>query len=414
MTLNHEDARSKSGQAMAPGRRALLSSAATGLVIGAGVVAGGSALAPKPAAADPIGNEAGTGVTDWLNVTGAPYAADPTGGADSTAGIRKALSDSFNMPQPVPVYLPSGNYQTTGPLIVKSGVTLIGSGDATIIPSPMWAAGGSPAGVVVLSGGGYQKVINVGINGAALPVAASGILSDTNPESVLLQDVDIQGATNHGVDDSGGGGAWYVLRVTAADCAQDGFNIGIPDCTYTDCTAISNKNHGWNTVNGINCRFTGCRSEWNTNHGYCITGDLSATGGLQLTGCSTDRNGVNGVYIHATGTWPILLTGMMLRRDGRNGTGNGYAALCVNGTSNPVIIDAMTVFPGFNDNGSGTESPGYGVQIEGTVTYVSLTNAYLHALIAGISGTVSNGRAVATRIGTWWSEVAITRVADTS
>jgi len=416
VALDQEDARNTAGQAAAPGRRKLFASAATGLVIGAaGVVVAREATAPAaPRAVTPAAPA--TGGTDWLNVTGAPYHADPAGGSDSTPGIRQALSDAGSMSRPVPVYLPSGDYRTTGPLIVPAGVTLIGSGEATIVPSPDWRANGDPAGVIVIDGSTRLEgpsIIRVAIDGQQLAVAASGILSASRPVNALLQDVTINRTTNHGVDASGNGDAWYLERVTAWYCGQNGFNIGIPDCTYTDCIAIYNGNHGWYTVNGTNCRLTGCRSEWNKNHGYYITGTSAATGGMQLTGCSTDRNGVNGVHIDARGTWPVLLTGMMLRRDGRDGTGEGYAALCVNGSSNPVIIDGMTVFPGFNDDGTGTQSPGYGIAVTGPAGYVSVTNAYLHVLTAGILGRLPNGRAIATRIGAWSSSAAVTLVADT-
>jgi hypothetical protein len=50
VAFQHEHARSEPGPA-APRRRHLLTSAAAGLVIGAGVVAAGAVVAPKPAEA---------------------------------------------------------------------------------------------------------------------------------------------------------------------------------------------------------------------------------------------------------------------------------------------------------------------------------------------------------------------------
>lgn len=348
----------------------------------------------------------------WLNVvTG--YGADPAGVTDSTAAISQALSDSGNMTTPVPVYLPSGTYKTTAPLTVPPGVTLLGasgnmktSGNSIkvagvarfgtiIFPDTTWSAGASYPAVILLDGtsapGIGQKVINVVIDGGNLPAGVSGIASANKPTQVLLQDVLVHLATNHGIDASNGGGSWVAVRVATSSSANDGFRLGVPglgvpDSTFTDCVAIGNGADGWHMFNPINCRFTGCRAEWNGRYGYYVGGDTTATGGVQLTGCSTDRNKDAGLYTDAAGSWPILVTGMMLRRDGRLGT--TYPAVHISGAICPVILDGITVFPGWDDGGNNgqpgnNQSPAHGIQVDGTVTYVSATNAYLHTVNTG-------------------------------
>jgi hypothetical protein len=441
-------------------RRSVLSKAGVGLLAGAGAVAA-STLTRGPAAQAATG----TGVTDWINVvTG--YGADPTGSADSTSAINNALAASGGLAMPVPVYLPAGTYTTSAPLVVPPAVTLIGDAanelqdtsagplfGSTIAPSSEWTPTSAysttstvyPA-VILLSNAPFtvppasatapanssgdntgQQVINININGAGLPttyngapLAVSGIAGGSTTTAaaavynVLLQNVYIVDVTNHGIDGEGGGNTWYGDRVMCGGSGQNGFSFSFTDSTFTDCIAINNDNHGWYMYGAINTKFIGCRAEWNHQHGYWVSGNGDDTGGIQFVGCSTDRNYFNGMYIDATGNWPILLSGLMFRRDGRYSTTGGYAALQVNGATCPVIIDGMTVFPGYDDGGGSTFSPEYGISIVGTVTYVSATNAFLHAATAGLSGKLTNGRAVATRTGLWYDPSAITMVADTS
>ena len=73
----------------------------------------------------------------------------------------------------------------------------------------------------------------------------------------------------------------------------------------------------------------------------------------------------------------------------------------------------MTCFPGVNDNGSGTLTPEYGINIIGT-GFTQINGAYLHAATAGLNGTPTNNRAVAVRAGSTSSPGAITLIADSS
>ena len=125
MAMKHGEDRIKSGQAAAPGRRQLLTSAATGLAIGAGVVSAGSAFVSHPAEAD-----TGTGVTDWLNVQ--QYGATGDGVTDDTAAIQAAVTAAVTPGNPAcgsPVYIPHGTYSISSTLDwTGEGLTVIGAG----------------------------------------------------------------------------------------------------------------------------------------------------------------------------------------------------------------------------------------------------------------------------------------------
>ena len=66
-----------------------------------------------------------------------------------------------------------------------------------------------------------------------------------------------------------------------------------------------------------------CRAEWAGAgyDGFHISGTWNTgqgAGGCSFVACSTDRNDNYGVNITATGTSPLIFSGCMLRRDGRN------------------------------------------------------------------------------------------------
>jgi hypothetical protein len=70
------------------------------------------------------GGGSGLGTTGWLNITKAPYSADPTGAADSTTAINDALSAC---PPGGVVYVPGGGlFKISGTLVIPDNVTLLG------------------------------------------------------------------------------------------------------------------------------------------------------------------------------------------------------------------------------------------------------------------------------------------------
>ncbi|MCX4857733.1 hypothetical protein [Streptomyces canus] len=87
----------------------------------------------------------------------------------------------------------------------------------------------------------------------------------------------------------------------------------------------------------------------------------------------------------------------MLRRDGRNtsdvngaGTGGGgFAVLKIQAATIPVVVTGITVFPGVDDDGQGTNSPQYGMAAT-SATFVSVTGGYVQAAQAPVRDGGSN------------------------
>jgi len=364
---------------------------------------------------------------DWRNVKDPAYGAVGDGNHDDTAAVQAALTDAGNAGGGV-VFLPTGIYATTAPLVAPSGVTIQGSiggtlektyyGSSVIKPLPTWAQGSAPAkGALVIgpASGGYEIAVRrVHMDLAYQTASADGISNGGSTNSVLLEDVIVTQATN-GVS-VGGGNTWRSHRVNCVDC-ENGFNGYGSDSEWVNCESIGAWGSGWTGTNGINTRLIGCRSEWSANYGYWIQADNTATGGMEMIGCSTDRSGKHGIYVQGSGYWPLLISNFQGRRDGATSTTAGYAALAVAaGCTNPVIVNGMTVFPGYDDTGQGNETPEYGINVNlgGAPSFVQVSNAYLHAMSAGVNGVLTSGRAIASRTGDWWVAGAITVAADTA
>ena len=102
-------------------RRSLLAGTATGLIAGAGTMAAVGLARPQSA-------EAATGTTpDWINITAAPYNADPSGATDSTAAIQAALNQVAATGGAI--YIPTGNYTISSGLTYSSSLPLMITGD---------------------------------------------------------------------------------------------------------------------------------------------------------------------------------------------------------------------------------------------------------------------------------------------
>lgn len=353
--------------------------------------------------------------------------ADPTGAADSTTAIQAALNAC---PAGGVVYLPAGTYLVSAPLIIPQAVTLRGAHGNTLSTtgygsvlkaSASWAQGTAPsAAMILLNATTEQKITDLMIDGSALPVTADGIQFFNGAGEILVRDVCVQQVTGFGLSTAGTGTCTVIrtVRVTAHQCGAAGFTINATDSTHVEDYALGNTGQGFFIGNGnANSRYIGCRAEWSGTFGFQVAGTWNTgtgAGGVQLVGCSTDRNTRDGTVITASGNSPVLISGHSGRRDGSGSTSSGYAGVTVSGASVPVIIDGLTVFPGVNDDGTGSLTPQYGMNVNGTVTYVAVTNAFLHAVTAGVSGTITNSRAIATRTGATSSPSAVTQVADSA
>jgi hypothetical protein len=243
--------------------------------------------------------------------------------------------------------------------------------------------------------GGYSTVSNeqrigyLTIDGANLPGAVDGIQAQGYVHGVYLEDVAIRSATSHGIavasNGSGSAYSWRGTRVRVYNSTGIGFSVAMTDCTWIDCEALNAGSHGWFLGAAANTHLIGCRAEWSAFDGFNVSGNLgtgTGSGGFTMTDCSTDRNGHNGVFFSAaTGNAPVQVTGAMLRRDGRNGGsgGGGYAGLQITGCTAPINVNGATCYPGVDDNGSGANSPQYGVSVTATSTKVSIDAITVHA-----------------------------------
>ncbi|HEX6931519.1 MAG TPA: right-handed parallel beta-helix repeat-containing protein [Streptosporangiaceae bacterium] len=379
---------------------------------------------------------------NWIDAQAS--GADPTGARDSTAAISAALAKAaacVTTPgAPSVVYLASGTYTTTAPLVIPPGVALLGdtanemssySDIATgsiIQPAATFAQGTGPAnGVIVIPGQAAgsrvvseeHKITGIFVDGSRLPAGntADGITITGNARRVHLARIMIAHTNGNGfsaVADGHGNvpDALRLQRVMTRWCGLAGFLIfRVSDCTFIDCLAENCTGNGWDITNLSNCTLIGCRSEHN-NIGYAVsnTNEGTGSGGGKLVGCSTDRNQQHGIAIttrNSTGV-PVILSGCAFRRDGRNkdAGGGGFAGIDVSGYPGVVQVSGCTVFPGVNDDGSGTNSPQTGLNVSSTAALkatVIVSGSYIQAAGTAIAddglGTVLLDRSTALATG---------------
>lgn len=365
------------------------------------------------------------GTTDWINAWS--YGADPSATTDSAPAINAALQAAGPGSS---VYLPDGSYLIGSGLTIPGGVELLGSqgnkhipNGATLLLMPNFTGS---AVISFPAGSSEQRITRVNINGAlAAANSVIGIAANLGEaQYVQLSDILITGGgISNGIATNNGGSAqangWRCRNVVVLNVAGTGILLrNQPDTNWTDCQSIGSGSFGWTLTNCQNSKFTGCRADFSATSGLHITGAWSTgtgSGGCQFVNFSTDRNGQHGVLVDASaGNNPMVFTGLMCRRDGSGSTTAGYAGLATSTTTLPVVADGMTCYPGVNDDGTGNASPQYGINVIGTLTYLGVSNAFLHAITAGTNGVISNWRALATRTGTTSAPSAITLVADSA
>jgi lysophospholipase L1-like esterase len=199
-----------------------------------------------------------------------------------------------------------------------------------------------------------------------------------------------------------------------AHCLADGAGnngyrfANVPDTTLTDCNSLGATNQGFLFQGFMNGQGTNLRAEWSGQHGFLFSsgywGTGQGSGGMILTNITTDRNGMNGVYVDSTcrGSGTLQFNGLTCRRDGRgvNAAGGGsYAGFAVDSANTmPVVVDNLSVYPGVDDGGGGTLSPQFGVNCPGTTTPVVISSGYVHAATTALN--VGSACLVDSRIGT--------------
>jgi hypothetical protein len=350
-----------------------------------------------------------------VNVQG--FGATGNGTTDDTAAIQAAINSAFvnsaTVPQGGVVYFPVGTYMISTPLVVPPYVTLQGTymqrgsvANVVAIKATSTFVGSGLVTMVDATTGGYlttsegQRFFNLTIDGTLLgATVAAGILATGLVHGVMMKDVSVNGATGDGVQSvtngSGHPYSWYLEDVQISNAGIDGFRFdSVTDSTFIGCRAIGCVRRGW-YVNGLaNSTFYGCRSEFSGERGWYITGSWGTgqgSGGAVWTNCSTDRSTQDGVYIDATGSPVLQFVGLMLRRDGRNGNtggGNFSGLTCVSATV-PIMISGIGVYPGVDDDGSGTTSPQRGINSTGS-TWVVVDSGYIQGATTAVNDGGTN------------------------
>ena len=299
-----------------------------------------------------------------------------------------------------------GNYKylISGPITIPSNVTLLGAQGlrvqnvADVAPTNglFLSAGFTGAGAITFPApSSGQRIRYVNVDGHLASGSVDGIVANTGYiHDILLDQVHLYKLPHNGITMAASGGnnaySWTCTSVTADNCGNNGFSLGnATDCTWISCQAIGCANSGWFISNTTNSHYVNCRAEFAGGSGFLISGAWSTgqgSGGCMFTGCSTDRNTNNGFSITATGNVPIMINGAELRRDGSNGTG---AAVSVANATVPVHVEGLMVFPGTNDDGSGTASPTTGVTASSS-TYVNFSSGWIHAITTPINNGSGN------------------------
>jgi len=362
-----------------------------------------------PAAQLPASTGEGGGGIGWHNVQNNPYGAVGDGITDDTAAIQAAIDAAGYGGV---VYFPPGVYRISYPLDLPRGVTLRGSHSNLMVgpgmvadqwPCYLQAAPTFTSGAMINIVGdddgdhpainGEQRIENLMLDGSQVPTGTlDGIFAKGNVQNVVMRDVCIRQMPNNGIITASNTAdewpySWRLHSVMVDNCHANGIVFERnTDLTLEDCQVIGCWATGFKLSNSANTIATHCRAEWNGNYGFHITGgwgNWPGSGAATLTGCSTDRNGWDGVRVDASGNGAFLIQGLMTRRDGRNGGpgGGGYAGLRLSNTA-PVVVNGVTCYVGTDDGGTAGTSPQYGISVVNAKD-VLIDNAFLHAATEG-------------------------------
>jgi len=393
-----------------PGRRVALRAAALTGATALGAVALGqrSALASPATPANEAASASGTSlvVTDPLTANTCVLPSGDTTGNTDTPNINNALAANLSGQN---VVLAAGVFYVNSPIIIPPGGVLRGqfANENTELSVHAWGScisavgtwepvsvpGGAVNAVVACIGqeaGGYSvsgdetKIYGVMIDCLQVPrtlvspitngqISVDGLqifgkISRAHLERVLIAHP--SGCGFNMVNDSFGLGpdAVHLERVNVRYPGDVGFkHIKISDSTYYDCLCENGAADGFYIQNGSNSVWTACRSEHNAGNGYTYMSSSTSTGSgvARLVGCSSDRNEAHGIYITSSDGLglPVVLSACAFRRDGRQDQAGGgvFAGIAISSYPGPVQISGCTVWPGVDDDGTGTPSPNYGL-----------------------------------------------------
>lgn len=347
-----------------------------------------------------------------INVT--DYGAVGDGATNDAPAIQAALSAA---PMGGIVYLPPRVHGMLTPVRVPPYVTLMGShgagevqGGAPVPPSGLKPLAGFTGDAVVeildQQLGGYsvlasqQRVERLTIYGAAVPDEneVDGILLQGQIQNPILRDVAIREMTGAGINTEfnlsapPGPQAPFCIHMDRASVMwPKGIGVVLNNATdsnLNDVYVLGGESFGWWIAGSGNSTMTACRSEWSSGDGYRIT---IGSGVLRMIGCSTDRNNDHGINVSSNDDGFLVLTNCSLTRDGKFfGAGGGNkAALNMETATCRVLAENLVVTPGIDDDGSGAQSPQYGVRML-TSNYMSLISGFINGVTAAVQDAGGN------------------------
>lgn len=347
-----------------------------------------------------------------LNVT--EYGAVGDGTTNDAPAIQAALNAA---PMGGIVYLPPGVYATLTPIRVPPYVTLMGSHGAGEVQ------GGAPApasSIKPLAGftgnavievldqqlGSYsiiasqQRIERLTIDGSAVPggTPVDGIRMTGQIQNPIVRDVAIREVTGAGINTEfnlsapPGPQAPFCLHLDRISVMwPQGIGVVLnnsTDSNLNDVYVLGGESFGWWIAGSGNSTMTACRSEWSSGDGYRVT---IGSGVLRMIGCSTDRNNDHGINVSSNDDGFLVLTNCSLTRDGKFfGAGGGdKAALNMETATCRVLAENLVVTPGIDDDGSGAQSPQYGVRMLNS-NYLSLVSGLINGVTTAVQDAGGN------------------------
>lgn len=373
----------------------------------------------------------GTGVTSafgWYNVKS--YGALGDGTTDDTAAIQATIVASTAGST---IFFPPGVYRTSAPIELYEQRTYQGAWAprwpySTVYTSPhntTIKGKSTHSGPAIfrlrektlsgrsLDGNGVRLVNLVADCGAVVAMACGGFKVEG-----LCKDLEFDHCVSasakiaHGIWFTQGGGTGYPRGLKMiSNVAWDGDYAGFryentTDGFFEDNLAISNGKltSGTPTKGGDYAGYwwsnagenmvVGDRAVFNNGEGFWIDG-TTGVGQMTMIGPATDRNARDGMVITQSGTQPLQIIAPRLRRDGSlvSATPVGFAAIKISGQLGatptsvvPVEIVSGQSTVGVNDDGSGSDSPQYGIYAFNTQSVQILGGEWW-----GVSGGLNDG-----------------------
>lgn len=149
------------------------------------------------------------------------------------------------------------------------------------------------------------------------------------------------------------------------------------DSIFSNCRSASHNGPGWQVALGQNTKFIGCKGENNSGAGFYFTG-LNAGNPVDLIGCSTNANGLDGFLFDntgGTGLGTYTLAGCRSSNDNSSST-SGRAGFRANACKSRIVASGCTVIGTTQVYGASEVNASYGMCFTGS--YLSGSSAATH------------------------------------